>query len=94
MVQILLPGAFPQRLYAPLWQFLFLRLLLFFRGIFFFLISLWGRGIRTENLPEASSVRVTSEAMQIEPMLVAPIAAAPMLIVLMVLFLTGGKRKR
>ncbi len=52
------------------------------------------RGIRTENLPEASSVRVTSEAMQIEPMLVAPIAAAPMLIVLMVLFLTGGKRKR
>lgn len=29
------------------------------------------RGIRTENLPEASSVRVTSEAMQIEPMLVA-----------------------
>ena len=52
------------------------------------------RGIRTENLPEASSVRVTSEAMQIEPMLVAPIAAAPMLIILMVLFLTGGKRKR
>lgn len=51
------------------------------------------RGVRTENLPESSAVRVTSEAMQIEPMLVAPIAAAPMLVVLMGLFLTGGKRK-
>ena len=52
------------------------------------------RGHRIENLASASSVRITSEAMQIDPILVAPVAAAPMLLVLTVMFLTGGRSKR
>lgn len=52
------------------------------------------RGHRIENLASASSVRVTSEAMQVDPILVAPVAAAPMLLVLAVLFLTSGRSKR
>ncbi len=52
------------------------------------------RGRRIENLASASSVRVTSEAMQIDPILVAPVAAAPMLLVLTVMLLTGGSRPK
>jgi len=39
-------------------------------------------------------IRVTADAMQIEPMFVAPVVAAPMLLVLLVLVMFGGKRKR
>lgn len=52
------------------------------------------RGRRIENLASSSSIRVTSEAVQIDPILVAPVAAAPMLLVLTVLFLTGGSRPK
>ena len=52
------------------------------------------RGRRIENLASALSVRVTSEAMQIDPILVAPVAAAPMLLVLAVMLMTGGRHKR
>jgi len=51
------------------------------------------RGHRVETA-KVSNLRITSEAMQIDPIMVAPVAAAPMLLVLLVLLLTGGRRKR
>ena len=40
------------------------------------------RGTRIENEPQAQTVRVTSDAVQIEPLLVAPVLAAPVLLIL------------
>ncbi len=53
------------------------------------------RGHRVENVESADSVRVTADAIQIEPMLVAPAIAVPILIVLLltVLIKDTGKPK-
>ena len=52
------------------------------------------RGHRIENTPEAEAVRVTSDALQIDPVLVAPIVAIPMIILLLILlFVKSGKKK-
>lgn len=56
------------------------------------------RGHRIENAVAAKLVRVTSDAVQIEPLLVAPVVAAPILLILLVyLFVSepgakGGKQ--
>lgn len=50
------------------------------------------RGHRIENLEEAKTVRILADAVQIDPMLVAPIAALPMLLFLLILLLLP-KRK-
>ena len=56
------------------------------------------RGHRIENAVAAKLVRVTSDAVQIEPLLVAPVVAAPILLILLIyLFVSdpgkkGGKR--
>lgn len=42
------------------------------------------RGHRIENREEAKQIRITSEAIRIEPLIVAPIAAVPMLVLLVV----------
>lgn len=53
------------------------------------------RGHRIENEAEALSIRVTADALQIEPIFVAPLVAAPMLLVLLILLLvTTGKKHR
>lgn len=53
------------------------------------------RGHRIENQKDASSVRVTADAMQIDPVIVAPVVAAPMLLILLiVLLITTRKRGR
>ena len=55
------------------------------------------RGHRVENAEEAAAVRVTSDAIRIEPVIVAPVAAAPILLILLLilLFSTGsGKNRR
>lgn len=53
------------------------------------------RGHRIENLEEVRTVRVTADAIQIEPAVVAPFLAAPfLLIMLIVLMLPKGKKKR
>ncbi len=52
------------------------------------------RGHRIENLEEAKTVRVTADAIQIEPLLVAPIVAIPMLLILLILLLRPRRRKR
>lgn len=50
------------------------------------------RGHRVENAAQSGSIRVTSDAIQIEPLLVAPVVATPMLLLLLVLLLLP-KRK-
>lgn len=55
------------------------------------------RGKRIETPEAASSVRVTADAVRIDPILVAPVAAAPMLLVLFIWALAapgGGKKKK
>ena len=45
------------------------------------------RGHRIDNIEEAKTVRVTADAIQIEPLLVAPVVAIPILLLLMILLL-------
>lgn len=52
------------------------------------------RGHRIENAEGADRIRITAEAMQIEPLIVAPIMAIPLLIVLFVLMLSQGSSKK
>ena len=52
------------------------------------------RGHRIENQDEAKAIRVTSDAIQSEPLIVAAAVAFPMLLVLLVILLvSGGKTK-
>lgn len=51
------------------------------------------RGHRIENQKSASSIRITADAMQIEPVLVAPAVAAPMLLFLLIWLLASGPRQ-
>ena len=52
------------------------------------------RGHRIENLETASNIRVTADAMQIDPALVAPVVAVPILILLIIWILVYYRRKR
>ena len=52
------------------------------------------RGHRVENQAEAQAVRVTADAMQIEPVIVAPVVAAPMLLCLMLWVLLRNPKKK
>ena len=52
------------------------------------------RGHRIDNIEEVKTVRVTADAVQIEPMLVAPIVAIPILLVLLLLLLLPRRRKK
>ena len=52
------------------------------------------RGHRIENIEEAKVVHVTADAIQIEPLLVAPIVAIPMLLVLLILLLLPGQPRK
>lgn len=52
------------------------------------------RGHRVENAKEAASIRVTADAMQIEPVIVAPLVAVPMLLVLLIVLLVKTRRKK
>lgn len=51
------------------------------------------RGHRIENIEEAKTVRVTADAIQIEPLLVAPIVAIPILLLLLILLLLPKRPK-
>ena len=50
------------------------------------------RGHRIENIAEAKTIRVTADAMQIEPLLVAPFAALPLLLVGLIALLLPKRR--
>lgn len=52
------------------------------------------RGHRVENAPEARAIRVTGDAFQIEPAVVAPILALPMLLLLLIVMLVNSSRRR
>lgn len=52
------------------------------------------RGHRVENMEQARTIRVTADAIQIEPLLVAPIVAIPMLLILLILLLLPRRRRR
>ena len=53
------------------------------------------RGHRIETEQEEEAVRLVSDGIQIEPLLVAPVVALPMLLtLLLVLLLSGGKGRR
>lgn len=51
------------------------------------------RGHRIENQVEAQNIRVTSDAIQIEPLIVASIVALPMLLALLIILLVSGTKK-
>lgn len=51
------------------------------------------RGHRVENPEAERTVRVTSDAVQVEPVFVAPFVAAPMLLVLLVAIMIPKKRR-
>ena len=51
------------------------------------------RGHRVENADDASAVRVTSDAIRIESVIVAPFVAMPFLFILLLVLLFGGKKK-
>lgn len=53
------------------------------------------RGHRIENAKEAANIRVVADAIQIEPLIVAPVIAVPLLIILVILvFIIDGKKKK
>lgn len=52
------------------------------------------RGTRIENIEEEKVIRVTADAAQIEPLMVAPIVAAPILLVLLILVLVPKSKKK
>ena len=52
------------------------------------------RGHRVENTEEAKVVRVTSDAVQIDPVIVAPVVALPMLLMLFIILMIPKRKKR
>ncbi len=52
------------------------------------------RGHRIENEEMAASVRVTADATQIEPVIMAPLVAAPMILILLVWLMIPTKKRR
>ena len=52
------------------------------------------RGHRIDNIEEGKTMRVTADAVQLEPMLVAPVVAIPMLLILLILLLLPRRRKK
>lgn len=51
------------------------------------------RGHRIENTPEAQAVRVTSDALQIDPVIIAPVVAVPMLLALLIILMVKTSKK-
>lgn len=52
------------------------------------------RGHRIDNIEEAKKIRVTADAMQVEPTIVAPLVATPMLLGLLIALLVSSHRKK
>ena len=51
------------------------------------------RGHRVENAPQAHAVRVTSDAVQIDPLMVVPMVALPILLTLLIILLLPKRRR-
>ncbi len=51
------------------------------------------RGHRIENAAVAKTIRVTADALRIEPIIVAPVVAAPMLLILLIYLMVKTRKK-
>ena len=51
------------------------------------------RGHRIDNLENAGIIRVTADALQIDPIIIAPLVAVPILLVLLVVLLVSNGKK-
>ena len=49
------------------------------------------RGHRVDNIPQAKKIRITADAIQIKPILVAPVLAMPVLLVLLIVLMLPKK---
>lgn len=52
------------------------------------------RGHRVENVKDSSSIRVTADALQIDPVMVAPVIAVPILLILLIWLLVHYRKRR
>ncbi len=52
------------------------------------------RGHRIKNQAQGETIRVTSDAIQIEPLIVAPVVALPILLILLIVLLVSGNKKK
>lgn len=52
------------------------------------------RGHRIENLETSNQIRVTADAQQIDPIMVAPAVAIPILLLLLILVFAGSRKRR
>ena len=52
------------------------------------------RGHRVETEQEEAAVRLVSDGIQIEPLLVAPAVALPILLILLIVLLASGGKKK
>ncbi len=52
------------------------------------------RGHRVENQEEAEDIRITADAMQIAPEIIAPLVAALLLVILLIVLLVKTRKKR
>ena len=52
------------------------------------------RGHRTENPEQERTIRVSADALQVEPLVVAPLVAVPILLCLLILLLLRTRRKK
>ena len=52
------------------------------------------RGHRIENIKESKTIRVTADAVQIKPLLVAPMVATPILLILLIILLLPKQPKK
>ena len=51
------------------------------------------RGHRIENLETSNQIRITADAQQIDPVLVAPAVAIPILLLLVIMVFTGSRKR-
>ena len=51
------------------------------------------RGHRIDNLENAGIIRVTADALQLDPIIIAPLVAVPILLVLLVVLLVSNGKK-
>lgn len=52
------------------------------------------RGRRIDNIDGTQNIRVTADALQIDPVIVAPLVAVPMLLILLIILLVTTRRTR
>lgn len=52
------------------------------------------RGHRIDNVAQSRKIRITSDAVQVEPILIAPIIAAPILLILLILLMLPSRKRK